>query len=209
MDFNKHSEIEGKHALLSPSQHAWVNYDFDKLYSKYYKQFVPVMGTSLHALAEHLNKHNIKLTKNDKHLVMYHLLESGIPRRAIDLDYIYPNLVNYVNDSIGYRMSPEQSLKYSENCFGTADGLSFRNGLLRIHDLKTGSVPADMTQLVIYAALFCLEYGIKPKDIATELRIYQSDEISVLNATRDDIEPIMETIVKSDEFLKKIKLEEQ
>lgn len=60
----------------------------------------------------------------------------------------------YVNDAISFRMVPEQILFYSENCFGTADTIVFRNGTLRIHDLKTGVVPAHMEQLEIYAALF-------------------------------------------------------
>lgn len=63
----------------------------------------------------------------------------------------------YVNDAIGYKMIPEQILFYSDNCFGTADAIVFRNGLLRIHDLKTGVIPAHMEQLEVYAALFCLE----------------------------------------------------
>ena len=79
----------------------------------------------------------------------------------------------YVNDAIGFKMTPEQILYYSDNCFGTADAILFRNNFLRIHDLKTGKIPAHMEQLEIYAALFCLEYKVKPADIEMELRIYQ------------------------------------
>ena len=32
------------------------------------------------------------------------------------------------------------------------------NKILRIHDYKSGITPAKMDQLMIYAALFCLEY---------------------------------------------------
>ena len=35
----------------------------------------------------------------------------------------------YVNDAISFRMVPEQILFYSENCFGTADTIVFRNGV--------------------------------------------------------------------------------
>ena len=87
----------------------------------------------------------------------------------------------YVNDAIGFKLRPEQILYYSPNCFGTADAIDLRGDLLRIHDLKTGKVPAHIEQLMIYAALFCLEYGIKPSDIDTELRIYQGDDILVEN----------------------------
>lgn len=111
----------------------------------------------------------------------------------------------YVNDAIGYKMTPEQVLYYSENCFGTADAISFRNGLLRIHDLKTGEIPAHMEQLEIYAALFCLEYNVKPGDIEMELRLYQSDEILYHNPTAMDILPIMDKIITFDKVINKIK----
>ena len=115
----------------------------------------------------------------------------------------------YVNDAIGFKMTPEQVLFYSENCFGTTDAISFRNNFLRIHDLKTGVTPAHMEQLMIYAALFCLEYRIKPSEIDIELRIYQSDEIIVFNPTAEDIVPIMDRVVTSDKIISKIKQEEE
>ena len=113
----------------------------------------------------------------------------------------------YVNDAIGYKMTPEQVLYYSPNCFGTADTISFRNNFLRIHDLKTGETPAKMEQLMIYAALFCLEYDYKPQDIQMELRIYQSDEVLVHNPTIEDIFPIMDRIVTFDKIINSMKEE--
>ena len=86
-------------------------------------------------------------------------------------------------------------LFYSENCFGTTDAIVFRNRMLRIHDLKTGVIPAHMEQLEIYAALFCLEYKIKPADIDIELRIYQSNQILYENPTAEIIVPIMDKII--------------
>ena len=65
-----------------------------------------------------------------------------------------------------------------------------------------------MEQLEIYAALFCLEYKIKPADIDIELRIYQSDDIMVFNPTVEDIVPIMDKIITSDKIISKIKAEE-
>lgn len=109
----------------------------------------------------------------------------------------------YVNDAIGFKMKPEQVLYYSDNCFGTADAIIFRNNLLRIHDLKTGVTKAHMEQLEIYAALFCLEYKIKPGDIEMELRIYQNDEVLYHNPTAEDILPIMDKIVHWDDILSK------
>jgi hypothetical protein len=114
----------------------------------------------------------------------------------------------YVNDAIGYQMIPEQPLFFSENCFGTADAISFKNGLLRIHDLKTGVTPAHMEQLKIYAALFCLEYNVKPGEIDTELRIYQFDDVDICEPAVDEILPIMDKIITFDKLINKIKTEE-
>lgn len=105
-------------------------------------------------------------------------------------------------------MTPEQVLYYSDNCFGTADAISFRKGLLRIHDLKTGTIPAHMEQLMIYAALFCLEYDVKPSEIKMELRIYQNDEVLIHNPTAEDIVPIMDKIITFDKVIRNIKEQE-
>jgi hypothetical protein len=115
----------------------------------------------------------------------------------------------YVNDAIGFKMKPEQVLYYSENCFGTADAIIFRNNLLRIHDLKTGVTKAHMEQLEIYAALFCLEYKKRPSDIDMELRIYQNNEIVIFNPTAEDIVPIMDKIITFDKIINKLKSEEE
>ena len=94
---------------------------------------------------------------------------------------------------------------FSDNCFGTADTISFRNNLLRIHDLKTGETPAHMEQLEVYAALFCLEYKIKPTELKeVELRIYQNDDIDQCNPTAEEILEVMERIVYLDRLLEKI-----
>lgn len=106
-------------------------------------------------------------------------------------------------------MTPEQILFYSDNCFGTADAIAFRGDLLRIHDLKTGAIPAHMEQLEVYAALFCLEYKVKPADIRMELRLYQSDDILVANPTVEDIAPIMDKIITFDKIINKIKEQEE
>lgn len=201
MDFFKHNELRGRHAMLPPSQPAWLNYSEDKLFQKYVSTYAQTSGTLLHELAETLIKNRIKLKKTDKTVVLVHLLENGIPRAAIELDRIYNNFMTYVNDAIGFRLSPEQILVYSENCFGTADAISFDGKLLRIHDYKSGTTPAKMEQLMIYAALFCLEYHFKPGQIEMELRIYQNDEIICHNPEADEIAPIMDIIVHHDKML--------
>jgi hypothetical protein len=201
MDFTKHLELKSKHALLAPSQPHWLKYDEDKLFEKYLSNYAQAMGTALHELAEQLIRHGIKLKKTDKTVVLLHLLESGIPRAAIELDRIYNNFMTYVNDAIGFRLTPEQILVYSEYCFGTADAISFKNNLLRIHDYKSGTIPAKMEQLMIYAALFCLEYKYKPGEIEMELRIYQNDMIIEHKPEADEILPIMDIIIHHDRML--------
>ena len=105
-------------------------------------------------------------------------------------------------------MTPEQPLYYSDNCFGTADTICFKNDILRIHDLKTGETPASMAQLEVYTALFCLEYGINPSDISTELRIYQSDEILVHAPENEIIYSIMNKIITFDKRINRLMTEE-
>ena len=112
----------------------------------------------------------------------------------------------YVNDAIGYKMSVEQPLYYSDNCFGTADAISFRRKKLRIHDLKNGESPTSIKQVRVYAALFCLEYKINPADIDMELRIYQLDDIVADVPDPEEIINIMNTIMKHDQIIEKIKI---
>ena len=57
---------------------------------------------------------------------------------------------------------------------------------------------------MIYAALFCLEYRVKPGEIEIELRIYQNDDILVCNPEADEILPIMDKIVRFDKMLARI-----
>ena len=204
MKFFPHNEMRGKHALLAPSQPFWLEYDENQLYKKFVSNYAQAMGTALHELAETLIKNHIKLKKTDKSVVLVHLLQNGIPRAAIELDRLYNNFMTYVNDAIGFRLTPEQPLVYSEFCFGTADAIDFKDNLLRIHDYKSGVLPAKMEQLMVYAALFCLEYNYKPGEIDMELRIYQNDEIVYHKPGADEIAPIMDKIIHSDRMLREM-----
>ena len=180
MNFVRHLNLEGLHAPFSPSQPSWIRYDDDKAIEVYMNRKASEMGTRLHAWAKDTIDLGLKQPRTKK------------------------TLYAYVNDAIGYRMETEVVLFYSERFFGTADAISFRNNLLRIHDLKTGKHPANMEQLEIYAALFCLEYKVKPSDIKMELRIYQNDEVIVHIPESEDIVKIMQNIVSLDKLLEKI-----
>ncbi len=181
MNFNRHSNLEGQHAFLGASKYHWINYDESKVAESYSKFLATQKGTVLHEFAAQCIRLGQKLPKSQKTLNMY------------------------VNDAVGFKMTPEQPLFYSENCFGTADAIAFRDNLLRIHDLKTGIIPAHMEQLMIYAALFCLEYKVKPAEIEVELRLYQNNEILYHNPTVEEIVPIIDKIVTFDKIINKIK----
>ena len=187
MNFIKHSNLEGLHAPFSASQSSWLRYDDEKVLAVYRNKMAADMGTKLHAWAKETIDLGIKQPRTKKTLSMY------------------------VNDAIGFKMSTEVVLYYSDNFFGTADAICFRNGVLRIHDLKTGSIGKidnHIEQLEIYAALFCLEYKIKPGDIDMELRVYKSDEVLVHNPTAENILPIMDKIVHLNKLLESLQCEE-
>lgn len=178
MQWNNHYALKDTHAFLSPSQYSWVNYDEPKLEERVNNQKLVQRGTELHKYAEIAISNKINQTKNHK------------------------TINEYINDAIGFRMTPEVTLYYSKWIYGTADAISFRKEpkvskdakVLRIHDLKTGVHPAKLTQLEIYAALFCLEYHVLPADIITILRIYQFDEVYEEECTSEIIVPIMDKI---------------
>lgn len=184
MLFNTHFDLVGKHAFLSASKYHWINYDLTKLEMVYRSAQATKRGTELHEFARKAIELGIKLPRASKTLNMY------------------------VNDALGYRMKPEQILYYSDNCFGTADTIAFKRNLLRIHDLKTGENATSINQLMVYAALFCLEYEVKPPQIEMELRIYQSDEIESVIPDPDAIVRIMGKIIDFDRKIEQLKLEE-
>lgn len=183
MQWNNHYRLEGTHAFLGASKPYWLNYDPDKLVQSYNSYMAAEVGTRKHALAKELIELKVNLPRTKQTLNMY------------------------VNDAIGYNMTPEQILFYSENSYGTADAIHFdeKSGLLRIHDLKTGTTPTHIEQLQIYAALFCLEYHYRPGEIKMELRIYQNDDIQKDTPGADIILPIMDKIIQYDKILQNIK----
>lgn len=185
MNWQKFSELEGKHAILSPSSYHWLNYDDEKLIEVYRNEKEKQEGTELHELAAKLIDKGIKPEDNNETFNLY------------------------VRDGIYYKMDTEVCLRYSERCFGHADAISFRRNLLRIHDLKTGTTKASEKQLEIYAALFCLMYKYKPKDIKIELRIYQSGQVRIFTPEAETISAIMKDIIHKDRILCKLESEEK
>lgn len=185
MNFAKHSNLEGLHAPFSPSKSSWLRYDEDKAITVYRNMRAKEIGTRLHAWAKETIDLGIKQPRSKK------------------------TLYAYVNDAIGFKMSTEVVLYYSDYFFGTADAICFRNNFLRIHDLKTGMHEASMEQLEIYAALFCLEYRVKPNELdGCELRLYQSDEVICHVPDPKDILAIMNKIVQLNKALEQFNYSE-
>ena len=174
MRFNRHSELEGKHSLLSPSKYAWLRYDDSKLERMFMEHLSAVRGTEEHAFAAQAIKLGHRLPDEQKTMNLY------------------------VNDCIGWRMKPEVPLYWSPWSFGTADALGYkeRDKILRISDLKNGKTATKFDQLIIYAALFCLEYEFnKPWELEIELRIYQSNNVRLEIADPDDVFRAMDRIL--------------
>lgn len=212
MNFNKHFDKEGKHAILSASSWRWLNDDQESLMKRISSSYAQAIGTILHDFAAKHIQYRIKLNKYDKKNAMLELLTSGVPAYvldSLDFDSIFENLMAYVNDGVGFKMYPEVVLYYSENFFGTADAISFNENerILRIHDYKSGVIPAHIEQLEIYAALFCLEYRFKPHEIETHLRIYQSGEVLCHEPEPEEIKEVADKIVYLDKFLNQMRQE--
>ena len=183
MNFNNHSGLQGEHAFLGASKYHWINYDGPKLDDAYMKFLATMKGTILHKYAsDSIN------------------LRQRLPSKNLTLNM-------FVNDAIGYRMKSEQLLFYSYNSFGTADAISFRDNILRIHDLKTGQSPVSLVQLEVYAALFCLEYDQIPSKIDMELRLYHLNEIVIHQPEPEQIKRIMTKIIAFDDRIEKLKAE--
>jgi hypothetical protein len=181
MIFKQHSDLVDKHSFLSPSNYHWLNYNEQKLESRWFAAQAARRGVALHKLAHDAIRQGVPLSRSNK------------------------ALATYVADGIKYGMVCEQPLYYSENCFGTADTIGYNRRVLRVHDLKTGISATSEKQLEVYAALFCLEYGVDPFQIRIELRIYQRDEIRIFEPPPEQIAFIMDKIIYSDQHVESLK----
>ncbi|MEG0239459.1 MAG: hypothetical protein RR643_04845 [Anaerorhabdus sp.] len=181
MNYNQHLDLFGKHSFLSGSNYAWVNYSEEKVAAVWTNQQAKTEGTVLHDIASNLIVRRIKVAPLKKAFNMF------------------------VNDAIGFGMESEQILYYSDNCFGTADAILFKNNKLQIHDLKTGIHKASFNQLDIYTAMFCLEYGEDPLKIEVIHRIYQGKGYIERSPDPEQVAHIMQKIVVFDKIIDDLK----
>lgn len=181
MIFKNHNNLEGTHAPFSASQSSWLRYSDEKIIQVRDNLKAKELGTRLHAWAAETIKLGIKMPRTKK------------------------TINSYINDAIGFNMTPEVVLYYSPYFYGTADTIYYseKTKVLRIHDLKTGIIKAHMDQLIVYAALFCLEYKIDPRSLSKiYLAIYQCDEIVPYEPTGEEILEVMNLIIHFDNILR-------
>ena len=88
MIFNNHSNLAGQHAFLGASKYHWLNYTDEKLADTYIRQQATQRGTILHDFAAQCITLGQKLPRSTKTLNMY------------------------VNDAIGFKLTPEQVLLF-------------------------------------------------------------------------------------------------
>lgn len=214
----------GKHALFGGSVYSWSNISYETdgeleeaIRNKYYSSFARDVGTIIHAWACDRIKYRLNAVKSDsRSLLVYimsyyeNVLHDYIPRFVAQyyVDKCFPNVMLYIKDANGFRLDPEVDLKYAEDFYGTADAILFKKGeFLRVHDLKTGTSPASLRQLEIYAAFCCLEYDIDPASVEIELRIYQNEQVLVGNPPSEVIRELEDRIKKTRMIFDKIKKE--
>lgn len=211
MRWHDHSDIEGKHAFLSPSKKSWLNYDIDKLEAAYVNSWATTIGTVLHSFAEIRIKRRKRLTKSCRDTLDQFMYENGIPVKLIDVDKYFDNLSLFVNESIGFRMEPEVGLKISDDCFGHTDAISFdeRDRILRISDYKSGMTEPSMDQLLIYAALFFIEYkkelNLELSNFRTELRLYFQEQVLYFEPDEQTMAHVVDTVLCQNKAVQTIK----
>lgn len=215
MNLNKHLDLKGKHFEFGGSNYSWLNYSEEKVVERIHSEKRKELGTELHEFAaQQIRLHHLFTTSKE----MRHSFESFIDNKYYDEEKevmanhgsemlvafsllpreVIETIKAYIKDAIDNNLEPERVVCYDKECAaGTADSIGFRNNTLIIHDLKTGSTPAHIEQLEIYAAFYCLEYHIDPSTIDFKLCIYQNGEALCHSPSSEEIKSIMETTMRN------------
>ena len=98
MNYNKHFNLEGKHAFLGASQSTWLKKTEDQIIDSFARQYIQNIGTALHDIARKHIKHRVKLTKSAKKEIFLSLVEDYriLPfaiECGIDFDAVFENLM--------------------------------------------------------------------------------------------------------------------
>lgn len=211
------------HAPFPPSQPSWVRYTDAQVIEAFKNKYRSDIGTEIHEWASHqiiLGSKPSGIREVERgvktHIYEKYMVDTSKtydPRvGSIFLDHLrylpgeaYLSVKMFVCDSIGFRMESEQKLSVSKVIEGTADAVRFypKDNLLRISDLKTGSRPAKIEQVFIYAALYCYENRLDPLKTNFEARIYQNGEIYIEQPTGEEIKSLLNTILHINEVVSK------
>lgn len=211
------------HAPFPPSQPAWLKYTDAQAIESYKNKYRTDIGTEIHEWASHQIDLSQKPTgiREILRAVKTHVYEKYMldtskcydPKKgAILLDHLrylpgeaLLSTKLFICDSIGFRMASEQKLSVSNIIEGTADAVRFypKENLLRVSDLKTGSRPAKIEQVYIYAALYCYENRLDPLKTNFETRIYQNGEIYIEQPDGETIASTLKDILHLNEVIKK------
>lgn len=217
MALNENSKLKGQHALFSPSQPAWLNYDDDEFINKLTGKYRSNLGTEIHEWSAVQINLGHKVTSLRE---IYKDVETHIYEKYFNSDYglspygrtlifnmkylpeeTFGTVKTYINDCITFKMETEVLVDFSDNFFGTADSVRFDGKRLLIFDLKTGTAAAKIEQPIIYACLYLLKYHLAPENVPVEVRLYQNNDI--LRATPDASEliPVMNKIIHFDKIM--------
>lgn len=217
------SSTSTSHAPFPPSQPSWVRYTDAQVIEAFKNKYRSDIGTEIHEWASHqiiLGSKPSGIREVERgvktHIYEKYMVDTSKtydPRvGSIFLDHLrylpgeaYLSVKMFVCDSIGFRMESEQKLSVSKVIEGTADAVRFypKDNLLRISDLKTGSRPAKIEQVFIYAALYCYENRLDPLKTNFEARIYQNGEIYIEQPTGEEIKSLLNTILHINEVVSK------
>lgn len=156
-----HPELKpGQHAILAPSTYK-AGREPTKVLKNYCSRYATDIGTALHALAQkRIDRHERLSPELAKDWIVNTLLDANIPREVINPELYWANLMNYVNDAIGFGMLTEIPVKYSDRSFGWIDAFTYdpSTRTVRIHDYKSGFTKINEEQTLNYVALWALEY---------------------------------------------------
>lgn len=211
------------HAPFPPSQPAWIRYTDAQAIEAFKNKYRSDIGTEIHEWASHqiiLGSKPSGIREVQRgvktHIYEKYMMETS---RLYDprVGSAFLNHLRYVPgdaflstklficDSIGFRMESEQKVSVSSIIEGTADAIRYypKENLLRVSDLKTGSRPAKMEQVFIYAALYCYENRLDPLKTAFETRIYQNGEIYTEQPTGETISRMLSDILHLNEVVEK------
>ena len=217
MQWKDRSRFKGRHALFSPSQPGFFKLSQEEFRARLLSKEKSGLGTEIHewCFVRIKRRHKIssikELVKSIDEFIFKKYYSSDYDSITMEgkrllkaLSFVqqetFNTIKNYVNDAISFRMDPEVVVLYSDRFFGTADAVTVTDNLIRIHDLKTGSTPAHIEQLMAYAAYLCLDYELDPMKYEYELRIYQNDDILIANPSGDDIKELMDKTIIFDKI---------